>query len=314
MEISYEEMRRYIWDSLKEQASRFLISNNFTLYNSDDGSECLLSSVQDKILKQKNMSKSEIMEMKEKDGYPNLFIAETIKEICINAYTNGIIVPHFDKNAPYSLDFNRYRFTTLGINFLKNGELPTSTPALLFQRLEEIIAKYKINKEILYVLREAYKCWTLDCLRASMILIGVSLEETLKSLLDILKSYPFPPTKTGTANYINFMKAVDPGNTIKKRWDGGFLILKAIKQDLKKQNNSQRYDWWNTWEVVPDILNPYFQAVRTSRNIASHSVDDNFTVAQIGLLLANLPFVLESIGELKHFLQKPPKEIKLPEL
>ena len=91
-------------------------------------------------------------------------------------------------------------------------------------------------------------------------------------------------------------------------------MLESAKQGLWKAYGALRPDWWRIWEPLPGAIQPYAEAVRIARNTAAHSVDDIFTPAQVGLLLASLPTMLGVISELAAFLKTPPEGVQLPRL
>jgi hypothetical protein len=153
----------------------------------------------------------------------------------------------------------------------------------------------------------------MGCLRASIVLLGVSIEDTLTGFFDILSLYPNPP-EGSSVNYNDFLETTNDTNNIRKRLDSGFKILKTIKDMIYKSYRKQKPDWWSIWEPIPETLNPYLQSIRISRNTAAHTIDDVFTPAQVGLLLTSLPYALESIGEIGQFLQSPPEGVTLPAL
>lgn len=146
-----------------------------------------------------------------------------------------------------------------------------------------------------------------------MVLIGLASEEVCTGLLDELCNHPSPPAN-GAQLYSDWKKLNDDGASFYTRWQSGLKLLDSIKQSLNRQYRSVKPDWWKTWEPLPGAVQPYAEAVRISRNIAAHSVEDIFTPAQVGLLLASLPTIIEVISDLTAFLKMPPGDVSLPGL
>ncbi len=90
--------------------------------------------------------------------------------------------------------------------------------------------------------------------------------------------------------------------------------MESAKEGLRKAYKSSRPDWWSVWEPLPGAIQPYAEAVRIARNTAAHSIDDIFTRAHVGLLLASLPTMLSVVADLTGFLADPPAGVELPEL
>ena len=209
--------------------------------------------------------------------------------------------------------YGAYQFTARGLAFFRNGEISLSAPGLLVERVREVVSDGNLEPGIVALAAEAQRCWAMGCLRAAMVLIGLTSEEVCTGLLDELGNYPSPPSK-GAAAHKAWQDATNQALSIYTRWQSGLALLESVKQELQKVYRRTKPEWWRIWEPLPGAIQPYAEAVRIARNTAAHSVDDIFTSAQVGLLLASLPTMLQAIAELTAFLNSPPAGVALPKL
>jgi len=244
----------------------------------------------------------------------NPVVLSAVREVFYTAQHLGLIVPgRLGQDLDYNSHYGAYQFTTRGLAFFRNGEISLSAPGLLIERVREVTAGGTLDPGIVPLVEEAQRCWAMGCLRASMVMIGLASEEVCTGLLDELCKYPSPPSK-GDKLYPDWEKLNNEALSFYTRWQSGLALLESVKLGLRKAHGASRPDWWRIWEPLPGAIQPYAEAVRIARNTAAHSVDDIFTPAQVGLMLASLPTMLEVIAELKEFLQTPPNGIQLPSL
>ena len=238
-----------------------------------------------------------------------------IKGVFYTALHLGLIIPGlWDQALDWSASSGAYQFTPRGLAFFRNGEVSLSAPGLLIDRVREVVSEGSgIEPGVVPLVEEAQRCWGMGCLRAAMVLIGLASEEVCTGLLNELSNYPSPPKK-GDALYSDWEKLNNEALSFYPKWQSGLALLESAKQGLKKTYGASRPDWWRIWEPLPGAIQPYAEAVRIARNTAAHSVDDIFTPAQVGLLLASLPTMLSAVAEITAFLKTPPTGVVLPKL
>jgi len=225
----------------------------------------------------------------------------------------GLIIPGMiGQDLNWNASNGAYQFTERGRRFLSSGEVSLSSPGLLPNRVREVVDSTAISPALIPLTSEAQRCWAMGCLRAAMVLIGLSVEDVCTELLGALRTYPSPP-REGSAAFANWAQAVDESKSFYPRWQAGLQSLERVKTELRKTHGAQRPSWWATWEPVPGAIQPYGEAVRIGRNAAAHSVEDVFTAAQVGLLLAALPSMLRVVSDLMAFLANPPAGVSLPQ-
>ena len=238
-------------------------------------------------------------------------VAAAIRDVFYTAQHLGLIVLGvLGQSMDYNAGQGTYQFTLRGIAFFKNGEVSLSAPGLLVERISEIVSEGSLDPGIVPLSEEAQRCWSMGCLRAAMVLIGLASEEVCIGLMDELSNYQSPPLK-GEALHPDWEKLKSENLSFYPRWQSGLVLLEAVKQGLKKTYRDTRPDWWSIWESFPVVIQPYAEAVRIARNTAAHEIDDIFTPAQIGLLLASLPTMLGVVAELTAFLKLPPVGVTL---
>ncbi|MFQ3549208.1 MAG: hypothetical protein SNJ70_05610 [Armatimonadota bacterium] len=297
-------IKRLIWDAFKEQANgitNLLDEKNYFHIglNHED------KSIADIVMKKLNTND---ISFKNNNKYRFLLL-----EAFYNAQNLGLIIPgKLSQPLGWSQEYGVYYFTQKGIDFLKNGEIPITSHSILHERLWEVIEKYNVNKAILSIVDEAHKCWSLGCLRASVVLIGLASEESISTLLNQIKKYPHPPTNGHNLKNWNDIK--DNNKSFFATWNSGKELLLYIKDNLSRMYRNDKPEWWSIWEIFPESISPYANAVRIARNTAAHTIDDIFTPAQIGLLLCHIPNLIEIVFNINAFLENPPNNISLPEL
>ena len=242
-------------------------------------------------------------------------VLSAVGEVFSSAVSLGLVMHSTDsvRNVLPRSNVFAYQFTSRGLAFFRNGEVSLSAPGLLIARVREVVSKGHIEPGVVPLVEEAQRCWSMGCLRAAMVLIGLASEEVCTGLLDQLCNYPSPPSK-GDKLSRDWEKLNDEALSFYPRWQSGLTLLECAKQGLKKAYGGAKPDWWRTWEPLPGAVQPYAEAVRIARNTAAHSVDDIFTPAQVGLLLASLPTMLCVIAELTGFLKAPPDGVVLPQM
>ncbi|MCL5036690.1 MAG: hypothetical protein M1269_06170 [Chloroflexi bacterium] len=236
-------------------------------------------------------------------------MADAVHDVYFSAMHLGLIVPNDPANR--GLDIEYYNFTHRGLDFFESGEISMSSPGLLPERIQEIIDSFSLDPGIVPLVEEAYNCWSMGLLRASMVLIGVAVENVCNSLLEAFSKYPSSPLQ-GTSGYNNWKMMTDETRATYSRWKLASEILKSIKAELGK--SYKKPDWWHIWEPVPEAIHPYYETVRIARNEAAHSLENIFTHAQVGLLLASMPSMIEVMVHLTDFLDNNPYKVTFPQL
>ena len=304
-------IEKMAWAVLREQAD--ILSDDDYLdtdfqYDLGTSNSCLLKMVKEKYIEHFELSGVPAENILIRGIGWSKGIVEVVRDVYWEAISLGLIAPG---KLGQPLNWQVYQFTQKGLCYLNEGEILLSTSNHIECRIREIIDDYKIDPAILPIIEEAYRCWKSRCNRASIVLIGLSMENTCIELLDTFQDYP----KTqGTQNEQNWNKAIDQTRGINSRLIAGNELLQFIKNDLSRTYRKQKPDWWRIWEPIPETIMPYINCIRLARNSAAHSVEDIFTPAQIGLLLSSLPFALETIGEVILFLRNHPEGVELPEL
>ncbi len=237
-----------------------------------------------------------------------------VRNVYLAAVHMGLIAPGvLGQRLDWGADRGVYQFTAAGLDFFGRGMVSLSNPGLLTARVQETVQVNALDPGIVPLVAEAQRCWMTACHRAAMILVGLSAEGACIGLLDCFASYPLPP-KPATPMHNAWSQATDGSRVFYARWRPGLDLLIQLKSELRKAYGAGRPDWWPLWESVPTGIAPFGEAVRLGRNVAAHSIENVFTPAQVGLLLASLPTLLEVIAQLTAFLQKPPTGVSLPAL
>ena len=308
MSIDQQNVEKCAWEALKQQALSPKVNNikeYFMLYGSSG--ESLEDMTADLLVNQGLTSESDPQRL-----LRDLAVEAAICDVFFTAQHLGLIVPG-RLGQELNWDLRAYHFSNRGLDFFKNGEVSLSAPGLLIERVREVTAGGTLDPGIVPITEEAQKCWSNGCLRAAMVLIGLASEEVCTGLMDELSNYSYPPIK-GESLYSDWEKLKSENLSFYPKWQAGLALLEAIKYGLKNTYKASRPDWWSIWESFPVVIQPYAEAVRIARNTAAHEIEDFFTPAQIGLLLASLPTMLGVIAELTDFLKSPPVDVTLPKL
>ena len=314
METPSEEQQiaeKYAWEALRLQANMpkaIKFSEFFGMLGNQD--DCL-SEVTIRLYKEANAIPDS-----DRQAWrwgPNV-VSAAYRNVYYSAVSLGLIAPGLlGQDLDYNSHYGAYQFTERGLAFFRNGEISLSSPSLLVERVREVTASGMLDPGIVPLAEEAQRCWAMSCLRASMVMIGLASEEVCTGLLDGLCKYPCPPSR-GSKSYPDWEKLNNEAMSFYPRWQSGLALLESGKLGLRKAYGASKPDWWRIWEPMPGAIQPYAEAVRIARNTAAHSVDDIFTPAQVGLLLASLPTMLTAIAELIAFLKTPPSGVELPSL
>ena len=236
-------------------------------------------------------------------------LQRAVRGVHYSAVTLGLLLPgKLGQEINWGAAHGAYQFTCRGLEFFKQGTMSVSTPGYLVERIEEVAAREPDVALILPLVEEAQRCWSLGCLRASVVLIGLAVEDTCLRLLDEVHQNVSPPGKASSL-HSDWSQCTDATKSFYARWKPGTRILDAVKSGLRKSHGSQKPDWMSTWEPIPGAIEPYGEYVRLARNRAAHSVDDIFTPADVGLRLATLPFFFDVVGDLSEFLREAPKGV-----
>lgn len=302
----HQQIEAFTWEVLQQQARHAVWPRVFHAFAGPEAQESLESQTR-ALCEHNGISLSGRID----DG----IVLSAVGEVFNSTQSLGLIMCSTNavRNVVANSNVFAYQFTTRGVKFFANGQISLSSPGLLINKVRELVSEGKIEPGVIPLAEEAQKCWAMGCLRASMVLIGLASEEVCTSLLDELCKYPLPPSK-GDKLFADWNAVNNEALSFYRRWQPGLALLEAVKQDLYKAYRSKKPEWWKTWEPLPGAIQPYAEAVRIARNTAAHSVDDFFTAAQIGLLLASLPTMLKAIADLVVFLNSTPDEIQLPKL
>lgn len=305
----HQMIETFAWDALQQQARYAAWPRTFHAFDSPAVQESLESQTR-ALCEGKGIPLSRSSKIN--DG----IVLTAVGEVFNSAKSLGLVMQsteHVRSAISGSSSVFAYQFTTRGLAFVRNGEVSLSAPGLLIERVRGVAANSDLDPGILPLAEEAQRCWTMGCLRAAMVLIGLASEEVCTGLLEELCKYPSPPSK-GDKLFSGWESLNDDALSFHARWQSGVTLLESVKQGLKKAYRRTNPDWWKIWEPFPGGVEPYAQAVRIARNTAAHSVDDIFTPAQVGLLLAGLPMMLQTIADLTAFLNAPPAGVELPKL
>jgi len=302
----HQMIEKFAWDALQQQARHAVWPSTFYAFDCPAVQESL---------------ESKTRALCERSGIPlsaennDSIVVSAVGEVFNSAISLGLVMHSTDsiRAAVASSNIFAYQFTTRGLAFFRNGEVSLSAPGLLIDRVTQVVSEGQVEPGVVPLVEEAQRCWQMGCLRAAMVMIGLASEEVCTGLLDELCNYPSQPSK-GDKLLIDWEKLNDEAQSFYSRWQSGVTLLESVKKGLKKACRSTRPDWWRTWEPLPGAVQPYAEAVRIARNTAAHSVDDIFTPAQVGLLLASLPTMLCAIAELTGFLKAPPDGVVLPQM
>jgi|GEM_PF-3737746 len=300
----HEMVETFAWDALQQQARYAVWPRTFHAFDCPAVQESLESQTR-ALCGGSGISLSGKID----DG----IVLSAVGEVFNSAKSLGLVMcsTHSVRAINGNSNVFAYQFTTRGIEFFKNGEVSLSAPGLLIDRVREVVSKGHGEPGVVPLVEEAQRCWAMGCLRAAMVLIGLASEEVCTGLLDQLCKYPSLPPKGGKLS-TDWEKLSSEGSSFYTRWQSGLTLLESVKQGLRKAYGSMKPDWWKTWEPLPGAIQPYAEAVRIARNAAAHSVEDVFTHAQVGLLLASLPTMLQAIADLTAFLSAPPAGVEFP--
>ncbi len=222
------------------------------------------------------------------------------------AVASGLITP-LPANQP---EFFTFLFTPRGRRFFASLPLPLARPSALLDSLAALQARRPtaVSDSQKELLAEAHRCWTRECYRAAMVVLGVATEDSVAGLLQEMRSYPAKGPKNVDAWKV--VGSDDQGAAA--RLKSGLLILRAIEVGLRKVSTKLRQDrsplpaWADTWARSLDPLSTFAEAVRIQRNGAAHVATDRFTRSGVGLLLAGVPNLLEHVDELRAFFADVP--------
>jgi len=225
----------------------------------------------------------------------------------------GLVIPAVSSaNLHHGSRYGVFHFTSEGLRYFREGYVCLDDPGHLAEVLQNLKERHsQVSDGQIELLVEAQKCMRTGCYRAAMVLIGVANEDICIGLLDDLASYPKPPKKA-SALWNDWAQAVSEERRFAERWKPGLRVLGELKEKLRASGRGE--EWWPCWEAIPGSLAALGEAVRIARNAAAHEADRKFTRPEVGLLLAALPTVLETICKIRAFLKKPPSGVVLPPL
>lgn len=301
------DTERCAWDALQEQAASKKAEDLDESFSVSGSSQDSLANITGLRLLDQGLATGDINRV-----LRSVHVVLAVREVYYTARHLGLIIPGlWHQTMEWGDREGVYQFSQRGLAFFRNGEISLSAPGLLMERIREVVAADSVDPGVIPLAEEAQRCWGMGCLRAAMVLIGLASEEVCTGLLDEMCRYPLPPSK-GDKLHQDWVKLNNDALAFYPRWRSGLALIESVKQSLKKAYGSARPDWWRVWEPFPGAVQPFAEAVRIARNTAAHSVDDVFTSAQVGLLLASLPTMLGVIAELTEFLKAPPSGVVLP--
>ena len=309
-QVSTQDAVRFAWEALRLLSSTAKATNFSTFFTADSNSDDSLFWVTIDLLRQAGL----IHSIDRSQIYHNMTIRAAVREVFYSAVSIGLIVPgQLGQGYAWNADQGTYQFTVKGREFFQHGTVSISIPGQLVTRVNEISDAGHLDPGIAPLVAEAQQCWMMGCLRAAMVMIGLASEGTLMGLIDELQNYQIPPN-SGTTNWNDWNRIKNEALAFYPRWQSSVALLENIKQQLQRAYRGTRPDWWSIWEPLPGGIEPFGECIRIARNAAAHSVGDVFTNAQVGLLLASLPTMLEVVSGLTAFLHSPPSGITLPNL
>ncbi len=131
-----------------------------------------------------------------------------VRDLLYDALHLGPIAPgKLGQAADWSAGQGAYQFTRRGLAFFRNGEFSLSAPGLLIDRVKDVVSEGRLEPRVVPLVAEAQRCWSMGCLRAATVLIGLASEEVCTCLLDQLSNYKPQPKEGGDTPYPDWEKA-----------------------------------------------------------------------------------------------------------
>jgi len=304
-DVDTPEVRRAIWDVLRQLASRAEATDTKHAFYLQLDSDSVVGLAFTRCREGGFLPGS----VQNARYWPLVHVVQHVFE---TAKGMGLVLRgRLDQGYLWSLDNGPFRFTTEGIRYFTSGTYaPVDDPGHFCSALEALRKKHgQITEGQLALLLEAQKCIHSGCFRAAMVLVGVACEDACISLLDSASGNLNPPAK-GSALASDWASMSNGSLSFAARWKPGLRILEVLRQGLRQQGRGAA--WWQWWETVPGSLSSVGEAVRVSRNAAAHDADRAFGKSEVALLLAALPIVLEAVCELDSFLKSPPAGVQFP--
>lgn len=234
---------------------------------------------------------------------------QALRRVFFEAAGRGLLVP---SNPGQALDWSpgTFSFSPRGVRYFQSGiELEGEGDRLRAALLD---AQTRLGDAVLsdgriQLVMEAQRCWRHGLYRAGAVLIGVTSEDACSELLDALDAYP-----AGSRDPANVAEwgQIRSAPTFQGRWAPALRILERIRRGLRGHQDEA---WYRaSWNMNPASLQVLGEAIRVKRNDAAHDAAAVFSRAELGLLLAALPFHLELVARATAWLQAPPPGVTLP--